>query len=128
VTDLRSTSPAGAVIFTGDVDRLVKFYQAVTGMPIQVNDGSITVLGSDSFQVVIHALVGEPPGQASQPRNDAYVKPFFEVKSLSEIRKRVASLGGQADPPSKEWAVGRFRACEAVDPDGNPIQFRQVAP
>jgi len=100
----------------------------VTGLPLCVHEASITVLGSDSFQVVIHDLAGEPPGHASRPRNDAYVKPFFEVNSLAETRAIVDSLGGEADPPSKEWTGGRFLACEAVDPDGNPVQFRQVVP
>ncbi len=69
---MRNTTAAGAVIFTGDRERLVKFYQTVTGLPLRVNMGGITVLGSDSFQIVIHDLAGEPPGHASQPRNDAY--------------------------------------------------------
>lgn len=124
---MRTTSPTGAVIFTGDKERLAQFYQAVTGLPVRMKDDLITVLGADGFQVVIHALPGEPPGDSSRPR-DAYVKPFFEVNSLAEMRETVDSFGGQADPPSKEWTGGRFRALEAVDPDGNPIQLRQLAP
>jgi hypothetical protein len=76
---------------------------------------------------VIHALESEPSGHPSRPR-DAYVKPFFEVESLAQTRELVASLGGQAEPPATEWTGRRFRACEALDPDGNPVQFRQPAP
>jgi hypothetical protein len=63
---MRATSPTGVVIFTGDKERLARFYEAVTGLPVRVKDDSITVMGSDGFQVVIHALHGEPPGDASR--------------------------------------------------------------
>jgi catechol 2,3-dioxygenase-like lactoylglutathione lyase family enzyme len=122
----RNTKP-GAVIFTGDKQRLTKFYQAMTGLPIRVNDDGVTVLASEHFELVIHALPGEPPGHPSDAREDVYVKPFFPVASLAEARERAASLGGNLRPAAEEWEARGFRACEAVDPDGNVIQFRQVS-
>lgn len=117
----------GAVIFTGDRERLARFYEALTGLEVCAVDERVTVLASDEFELVIHALPGEPQGDASHPRNDAYVKPFFPVRSLSEARARAAELEGRLSPPSGEWEARGFRACEAVDPDGNPIQFREPA-
>lgn len=116
----------GAVIFTGDHKRLAKFYEAVTGLPVRFTDDNLTVLRSDTFELVIHGLSGEPA--VSQPpvaREDSYIKPFFPVSSLSEARERAAALGGQLRPENEEWTARGFRACEAIDPDGNVIQFRE---
>lgn len=118
----------GAVIFSGDKERLVRFYEAMTGLPVRVNDEDVTVLSSDEFELVIHALPGEPPvGHPAPPRQDVYIKPFFPVKSLSNAREKAAALGGQLRPRSEEWEARGFRACEATDPDGNVIQFREHA-
>lgn len=122
-----ATGP-GTVVFTGDKERLVAFYASVTGLDLRVHDDEVAVLASDEFELVIHALAGEPPGMASRPRDDVHLKPFFPVKSLSEARERARALGGELGPASEEWTARGFRACEAVDPDGNRIQFRETAP
>jgi predicted enzyme related to lactoylglutathione lyase len=118
----------GAVIFTGDHKRLARFYEGVTGLSVRYADEGITVLGSETFELVIHALPNEPP--VSEPphiREDAYIKPFFPVRSLSEAREKAAALGGKLRPQNGEWEARGFRACEAIDPDGNVIQFREDA-
>ena len=118
----------GAVIFTGDHKRLAKFYEGTTGLAVRFTDNNLTVLGSDSFELVIHALSGEPA--VTEPplaRQDSYIKPFFPVTNLSEARERAAVLGGQLRPQNEEWTARGFRACEAIDPDGNVIQFRENA-
>jgi predicted enzyme related to lactoylglutathione lyase len=123
---VNSTKP-GAVIFTGNHKRLAKFYEAVTGLTVSFADDNITVLGSDTFELVIHSLPNEPA--VSEPpsiRQDSYIKPFFPVTSFAGTRERAASLGGQLAPQNEEWVARGFRACEAIDPDGNVIQFREV--
>lgn len=123
-----STRP-GVVIFTGGKERLARFYEAMTGLAVLSSDRDTTVLASGEFELVIHALPGEASvGQPPLVRKDVYIKPFFPVRSLSEARERAAALGGQLRPASEEWAARGFRACEAVDPDGNVIQFREAAP
>lgn len=118
----------GAVIFTGDPKRLAKFYQGMTGLTVRFTDNNLTVLGSDTFELVIHALSGEPAvNEPLLARQDSYIKPFFPVRTLSEARERAAALGGQLRPQNEEWTARGFRACEAIDPDGNVIQFREDA-
>jgi predicted acetyltransferase/predicted enzyme related to lactoylglutathione lyase len=121
-------SKHGVVIFTEDVERLSKFYQHVTGLMVQVSDEKHTVLACDSFELVIHALGSEPKvGGPPRAREDSYIKPFFPVASLAETRKQAAEYGGQLRPARDEWSARGFRACEAIDPDGNVIQFREEA-
>ena len=121
----------GAVIFTGDHKRLANFYEAMTGLTVSFADDQVTVLRSDSFELVIHALPNEANrSAANQPprvREDGYIKPFFPVASLSAARERAAALGGRLRPAEQEWTARGFRACEAIDPDGNVIQFREEA-
>jgi catechol-2,3-dioxygenase len=119
----------GVVIFTGNHKRLAKFYEAMTGLAVRFTDDQITVLGSDTFELVIHSLPGEP--EVSEPpaaREDCYIKPFFPVASLTEARERAAALRGLLRPRNEEWEARDFRACEATDPDGNVIQFREDEP
>ena len=116
----------GAVIFTGDHKRLAKFYEEVAGLSVRFADDGISVLGSDTFELVIHPLRNEP--KVSNPptaREDTYIKPFFPVVSLAETRQKAAELGGKLLPANEEWEARGFRACEAIDPDGNVIQFRE---
>ena len=116
----------GVVIFTGNHKRLAKFYEAMTGLAVRFADDGLAILGSDMFELVIHALPAEPAvSKPLVPREDSYMKPFFPVTNLSEARERAAALGGQLQPEDKEWTARGFRACEALDPDGNVIQFRE---
>ena len=121
-----SNTRPGAVIFTGDHKRLAKFYEGVTGLHVSYADDQITVLRSDTFELVIHSLPNEPAvNNPPRVREDGYIKPFFRVRSLGEARERAATLGGELRPQNQEWTARGFRACEAIDPDGNVIQFRE---
>lgn len=116
----------GVVIFTGNHQRLAEFYEEMTGLAVSFKDDSHTVLASDTFELVIHSLSTEPA--VSEPpiaREDTYIKPFFPVTDLSEAREKAAALGGRLRPQNEEWSARGFRACEAIDPDGNVIQFRE---
>jgi predicted enzyme related to lactoylglutathione lyase len=96
---------------------------------VRFEDEGITVLRSETFELVIHSLQGEPAlSHPPRVREDSYIKPFFPVASLSEARERAAALGGRLRPQNEEWTARGFRACEAIDPDGNVIQFREDAP
>ena len=118
----------GTVIFTGNHKRLAKFYEALAGLTISFEDDGITVLGSESIELVIHSLRGEPEVNDPPPvREDCSIKPFFPVPSLAQARERAASLGGKLRSQNEEWTARGFRACEAIDPDGNVIQFREDA-
>ena len=119
----------GVVLFTADHKRLANFYEAMTGLTRCFTDDNITVLASKTFELVIHSLPGESAvSNPPLPREDSYIKPFFPVTSLSEARAKAAALGGELRPQKEEWVGRGFRACEAIDPDGNRIQFREDVP
>jgi predicted enzyme related to lactoylglutathione lyase len=70
---------------------------------------------------------GMPEQNPPTPRRDTAIKPFFVVTSLAAAREKAATSGGALEPANKEWSARGFRACEAVDPEGNVIQFREEA-
>ena len=107
ISTVKATRP-GAVIFTGDKESVA--------------------LTSDDFELVIHALPGEPTVRTSRAGREAYVKPFLPVKSLSEARERAAAFGGRLSPAAEEWKGRGFRACEAIDPDGIPFNSEKMHP
>jgi predicted enzyme related to lactoylglutathione lyase len=123
---MSSNARAGAIIFAADPQRLADFYAAVTDLPIRAADDAVVVLRSDTFELVIHRLAGEPP--VSDPpvaRLDGYIKPFFPVADLGVARDKAAAFGGRLQSADEEWSARGFRACEGIDPEGNVVQFRQ---
>ncbi|AMW05975.1 glyoxalase/bleomycin resistance/dioxygenase family protein [Gemmatimonas phototrophica] len=121
----------GAVIFAANVDRVARFYEVILTMsPVYVEPG-LRVIASDRTELVIH---GVPPqvlapaasGAAPEPREDTAIKPFFVVGSLAKARDMAPLLGGFVFPPEREFTSRRFRACNACDPEGNVVQFREL--
>ena len=122
----RALNP-GVVVFTGNRSSLARFYQAVAGLSVRVEDDRVTVLATETFDLVLHDLPGEPRVEnPPRVREDTWIKPFFPVPSLAEARAKAEALGGKLQPVEKEWSWRGFRASEAHDPDGNVIQFREL--
>jgi predicted enzyme related to lactoylglutathione lyase len=121
----------GAVIFAADVERVARFYEVLLQMsPVHIESG-LRVIASDRAELVIH---GVPPhilaphreGAPPAPREDAAIKLYFAVPSLSRARQMAPPLGGFLFPADREFTARRFRACNACDPEGNVIQFREL--
>lgn len=125
---MASSHKPGLVIFTGNVAGLTRFYREVAGLERVSGDATHDVLESPSFQLVVHAIRGEPKAPVPPiAREDGYLKPFFPVRSLAEARARAAECGGRLREASAEWEARGFRACDGMDPDGNVIQCREPA-
>lgn len=120
-----------AVVFCANLPLLTGFYQAVADMAFVSGDADHSVLEVEGFQLVVHALKGEPPPEAPRgeisPREDTYVKVCLPVESIAVARSRAATLGGRIQPPEREWLARGFRACDGHDPEGNVFQVREPA-
>ena len=121
----------GAVIFAADVDRVARFYEALVQMsPVHIEPG-LRVIASDRTELVIHGvpphvLSPVPEGQVPAPREDTSIKLFFAIPSLAAAREMAPLLGGFVYPAEREFTARRFRACNACDPEGNVVQFREL--
>ncbi|MEZ4417021.1 MAG: VOC family protein [Gemmatimonadota bacterium] len=132
---MKSLTPPvpSVVVFVTDVPRLSRFYRDVAMMRVVHEGPDHAVLSLDGFEVVVHALRGEPPvqkGPSGDPlvREDSYVKLCLPVDSIAAARARAAESGGALGPPDREWEGSGFRACDGHDPEGNVIQVREPAP
>jgi predicted enzyme related to lactoylglutathione lyase len=112
------------VVFAADVQRLARFYRAVAGMQVLLEAESHVVLEIDGFELVVHALQGEPmpDGTAPRPvapREDSYLKLCLPVGTIAEARTVAAAHGGFIQPTIREW--------DGCDPEGNVLQVREAA-
>jgi hypothetical protein len=111
---------------------MTQFYQELASMTLVTGDESYTVLEVQGFQLVIHALRGEPevvaePTGQIPVRADSYIKVCLPVESIAEARNTAHALGGSIKPSTAEWESRGFRACDGHDPEGNVLQVRESA-
>jgi hypothetical protein len=58
-------------------------------------------------------------------REDTAVKLVLPVSSIATARSLAQPLGGELNPPEREWQFLGSRVCDGHDPEGNVIQFRE---
>ena len=124
-------SRTGAVLFATRLDKVASFYSNVLGLAEVHRDGDHILLESPSFQLVVHRTPGHStttPEPAEQPvrRAGASFKPVFFVGSLASVREIATAHGGTMEAPEKAWSFNGVAVCDAIDPDGNVIQFRET--
>lgn len=120
-----------AVVYAKDLVRVSAFYATVAGLAVAERDDDFVVLESPGCQLVVVAIpphIAADIRLASPPvrREDAAVKLAFVVPSIDAARPAVAGLGGELDPPEREWRFRGCRVCDGHDPEGNVIQLREV--
>jgi predicted enzyme related to lactoylglutathione lyase len=122
-----AVSTVGAVVYAADLELMQKFYERVVKLPVtEIGEGYI-VMG----QVILVEMppeIAETFDLASPPeRRDATaVRLVFDVPGLAAARVRSAQLGGEVDAADTAWEFGPYRVCDGHDPEGNPVQFREL--
>src|SRR3954452_7977729 len=84
------------VIFVADVRRVMIFYRDLAAMTVLVEEEGYAVMEVEGFQLVVHALAGEPQigeGQV-RVREDSYLKLCLPVASIAAARSVAAANGG----------------------------------
>ena len=122
-------SRTGAVLFACRLDQVAAFYANVLGLRQASRDGDHILLESPGFQLVVHRIPGHPADRAAAPtarRARAVFKPVFFVESLATVRSIANAHHGNMEPRDKEWSFNGTVVCDAVDPEGNVIQFREL--
>ena len=125
-------SRTGAVLFARRLDHVATFYSRVLGLSEANRDADHILLESPGFQLVVHRIsddsvtpikTAEPP----TPKLRAALKPVFFVHSLAGVRMIVSAHDGSMEPRDKEWSFNGVAVCDAIDPEGNVIQFREIS-
>jgi len=122
---------AGLFVYAKDPERLAGFYESLLGMTRAHASAELVVLRSPDMQIVVHAIpasiaatiaISDPPAK----RDGAAFKFFFTIASIEAAREAAPGLGGEV--LSESWQAAGFRVCNAVDPEGNIFQLREIAP
>jgi len=119
---------AGALIYAKRLDALSRFYQALLGMAVRVQDAEHHVLENSDFQLIVHAMpahiaetveIAEPP----LPRGEQAIKLFFTVSGdLGHAEALVQTLGGGLLGGVYEGPG--FKVRNAFDLEGNIFHLR----
>lgn len=122
--------PVHAVVYAKDTVRLSRFYEAVADFaPVRRDDDHVELASADA-RLVVHAIpraiadsfaIADPP----TPREDAAVKLVLPVRSLAGARALAAAAGGRVEASDREWSADGWRACNAIDPEGNVVLLRE---
>ena len=120
---------AGLFVYAKDQERIARFYQVIADMTRLHVEAELTVLESADIQLLVHRI---PPGiaagiQITSPparRQDTALKFFFTVSSLEAAREKAAELGGEVG--NENWTGPGFIVCNAMDPEGNVFQLREI--
>ena len=125
-------SRTGAVLFATKLEQIATFYAQVLGLSEANRDDDYILLESPGFELVVHRIPAHSPtaSEVAEPavrRATAAFKPVFFVPSLATVRSTAHAHGGAMEPPDKEWSFNGILVCDAVDPEGNVIQFREMA-
>jgi predicted enzyme related to lactoylglutathione lyase len=111
-------------IVTADVDRLVRFYEQVTGIGVTRLDPDYAELRTDGGVVAISAqrkVDARSPGAASPAMNRSAILDF-RVTDVDRERARIDGMVREVvmEPTDQPWGN---RALMFRDPDGNLINF-----
>lgn len=125
------TTPAraGVFIYAKDLLRLAAFYAGVLGMREVHATDEMAILASSDLQLLVHRIpahiaadihIETPPVR----REDCAIKFFATVPSLVDAGSTAAGLGGQLF--DERWQGPGFVVCNAMDPEGNVFQIREL--
>jgi predicted enzyme related to lactoylglutathione lyase len=122
----------GAVIYAKSLPLVSGFYAGVIGLEVAHSEADHIVLESPLFQLVVLSIpkaiassveIAGPPVR----RTNAPIKLVFVVPSIAACREAAAKLGGEINPPEREWRFHQSVVCDGHDPEGNVLQLRQNA-
>ena len=124
---------AGAVVYAKDIARVSAFYAGVAKLRIAHSEDDHIVLESKGLQLVVVAIpesiassieIETPPVR----REDTPIKLVLPVPSIGAARVAAPKWGGELNAEEREWTFQGTRVCDGHDPEGNVVQFRQIAP
>ena len=122
----------GLVLFAKNKEKVSSFYQQALGLKLAESDKTHDLLVGHGQEVVVHAIskayadsieIATPP----VPRDDTPMKPTFVVEDLEVVRAAAKATGGHLKPLKQAWHFRGFVVLDGWDPEGNIVQFKQVA-
>jgi predicted enzyme related to lactoylglutathione lyase len=103
---------ARVILFTGQMDRMSKFYGDVLGLKKVTEEKGWREFSAGGVRIALHS------GPSSPGRKGPKI--VFHAKNVEALRERLVARGAN-------FGMARqgpmFCLCDGKDPDGNPIQL-----
>jgi len=116
------------VLWAEELDNAANFYAALLGAEISDQSVDFVRISSDQNQILLHAVPHEYREGVSVPpvvREEAVLKPVYQVQSIAAARDAVADMAGKVLSADREQSFGATRYCDGFDPEGNVFQLAQ---
>jgi hypothetical protein len=120
-----------AVMYAKSLDRLAAFY-ATCGLAVdEIELGDHAVLTGPGVELSIIQIPAPIAAQIEisippQARSTTPIKLAFVVSSIDEALEAARPLGGRIADDSKRWQFRSHTVQDAVDPEGNVYQLREL--
>jgi predicted enzyme related to lactoylglutathione lyase len=118
-------------MYAKDLDRMVEFYVSFGLTVSEAQRGDYAVLTGleqelSIVQIPEHIASRVELSNPPQAREGTPIKLVFLVASIDETLAATDLLGGRVKEGAKRWQFRGHSVQDAVDPEGNVYQLRQV--
>jgi predicted enzyme related to lactoylglutathione lyase len=103
---------ARVILFTGQIDRMTRFYGEVLGLKQVTNERGWCEFSAGGARIALHS------GPSSPGRKGPKI--VFYAKDVAAVRETLVERGAKF---GKVHQGEVFCLCDGTDPDGNPIQL-----
>ena len=117
------------VLWVEDLTLAKSFYESLLSASVVETSESFIHLASGSNEVFLHLMPEQyHEGIATPPkiREDAVMKPVYDVSSIIEARMAVAELNGKVQDESGENSYSGSKRCDGFDAEGNVFQLAET--
>lgn len=121
----------GAVVYAKDRANLQSFYEHL-GFSTQEGDDSYSLLKNNESELTLIQAPDEilkqiELGDPVVSRAHIPTKLVFLVDSIEASAALINQQGGRIDRGQARWQFGQYFVQDAVDPEGNIIQLRELS-
>ncbi|MBT0567611.1 VOC family protein [Williamsia sp. CHRR-6] len=115
---------ARAVIYVGDLEKMVSFYSRMFGLTrVDAETGFATLCSAEWELSLVQTPEAAPTTAPAPRRSDTAVKVGFSVVDLDATAALATALNATMDPPENRWVHRGRVLCDLVDPEGNVLSL-----
>ena len=116
------------VLWAEQLEISADFYAALLSAEKSDQSADFVRISSDANQILLHGVAAEYREGVSVPpviREEAVMKPVYQVTSIAAAREAVQGLAGQVFATDREQSYGTTKYCDGFDPEGNVFQLAE---
>lgn len=124
--------PASFVIYAKDVATMAAFYELTLALSLLETGPGFILLGGGALEIAVVQIpdaIARDVDISTPPylREETPLKFSFLVRDLEQVHRLAIAAGGGTQPPGAAWHWRGQLHLDGHDPEGNIVQFRQIA-